>query len=637
MKAYFENVESLAKGEEIKGMDEWEAAKKLGVGTITGSYNQKVLNLKNLKLPTYRNIRDHFIMAIKDIKLIPGTDQEPSDTLKQTFKEIFLEEKFIDGLIECDSQFDLIESLPVIGLPLKVKRSLKISEDPWQIEVQGISKELKGINSLELFHKDYKLAWKPAEGEKLDYVNCVLPLFGPKEEDMLPLIKDRLFHLLMTFVVSQTADALYEDAYLSLLGNTLIYLMDQAKSEWQEILWKRTLMAAIMVYYNTAQFDVYWESMLKTPELAVQDSSDLSKPFIHLLIMKNLDKVSDSDADKIIQHMFIKFFSSFVEDKKFLDFLKISGNAIIDKLKEDTVNDFNKFNTLGELKRSVDGRLEKVAKEIHVCAVTMNIPKLEKVEQKITIKNLNSIYNMILKKTPTNDDYLYWLIGAIKNKGKKFNPEKKDMNIIQAYFFGLFKDNIIKSNSSNIYSDLKEGFMKKFREEHMYLTPISITRLKELADLHGIDINSYTYNKDLNLVKNACMCPKCPFFIKPQERLIYHLSTWSEKCPKAFHKTVKHNLDLSPDIILEKVLKGELARDKNSKKAMLNDFDSNKDEALTYIKLLKEEYKRVIAEEAEYTGEMKVIEHNISKVSGIYHHHKEKKGGKPKAKGKKHR
>ena len=62
--------------------------------------------------------------------------------------------------------------------------------------------------------------------------------------------------------------------------------------------------------------------------------------------MKNLDKVSDSDAYKIIQHIFIQFFSSFVEDNQSLDYFNIYGHNIIDKLQEDTVNDFHKFNTL---------------------------------------------------------------------------------------------------------------------------------------------------------------------------------------------------------------------------------------------------------------------------------------------------
>ena len=165
-------------------MNEWESAKKIGVGTITGVYNQKLLSLKNVKIADFKKLRDEFVVLLKGLKLNPDSDQEPSEILKQTQKDVFLEENFIEGLYECESQFDLIETLPIIGLPLQVKRSLSIAQDPWLIEIQRIPKEVKSINSIELFHKDYKLPWKSVENEKLSYINCILPLCGPKEEDM---------------------------------------------------------------------------------------------------------------------------------------------------------------------------------------------------------------------------------------------------------------------------------------------------------------------------------------------------------------------------------------------------------------------------------------------------------------------
>ena len=116
---------------------------------------------------------------------------------------------------------------------------------------------------------------------------------------------------------------------------------------------------------------------------------------------------------------------------------------------------------------------------------------------------------------------------------------------------------------------------------------------------------------------------------------MYHLSTWSEKCPRAFHKTVKANLGLSPEAIMDKVLKGELARDKPGHNLTLKDFESNNDEALTYVKLLKEEYQKIAEEEAKYSEDIKEIEAKIAQPPGLHHEHKKDKKDKKGKKGKK--
>lgn len=632
LKAYVESVEELAKGEEVKGMGEWEAAKKIGIGTITGTYAQKLFNLKNFTVDKYKSVLKDFIKVYEETKLVPGTDQEPSESLKQSQKDVFLEERFTEGLEQCESQFDLIESLPVVGLAAKVKRSLKVADDPWQCDVLAVTKELKAVNSLELFHNDYKMQWKGLKEEKLDFVNCVLPLLGPKEKDMLPLVGTKLFSVLMTFVVSQNADAVYDDAYLSLLANSLVYLIDQPQSKWKDELWNRILTTIIMVYIDSAAIKECIGKMLATPEVTVQQSNDLAKSFALLLAMQERGTISKEQAELVLHHICIKCFGILAEGGKYIELLKMSKASVLDKVKEELVGEFGKFNTLGELKRAVDAKIAGLSNDFAYSHVELNFLKLERLEQKVTLKKLNTLYEIFFKKVPDADEYLYWLYTAIKNKGKKLEA-RPAAEEVQQYFFGVFKDNFLKMSAPSVYADLKEGFLKKFREEHMYLTPISVTKLKECCDLRGLNIKDYQYVKELNLVKNACMCPKCPFFLKPQERLLHHLGTWSEKCPRAFHKAVKANLSLSPEGILEKVLAGDYARSKASGKQTLEEFDSNKDEALTYIKLLKEEYKKVGEEEKGYSEEIKKIESEINTPASVFHQRKKKAKKEPQQRG----
>eukprot|EP00826_Nyctotherus_ovalis_P016498 TRINITY_DN14775_c0_g1_i8.p1 TRINITY_DN14775_c0_g1~~TRINITY_DN14775_c0_g1_i8.p1 ORF type:complete len:1007 (+),score=286.44 TRINITY_DN14775_c0_g1_i8:187-3207(+) len=623
LKAYVESVENIAKGEEVKKMSEWEAAKKIGIGTITGTYKQKRFNLKKFTVDMYRKALEDFVGVYEETKLVRGTEQEVSATLKQAQKDVFLEKNFIQALKQCDSQFALIETLPVIGLAVKLKRSLKVTDDPWENEVLAISQT--AINSLELFHSNYKL---PHADPKIAFVNCVLLLIGPKEKDMVPLISTRLFSVLITYVISRNADANYDDAYLALLASCLVHLVDQPTNERKEKMWNRILTTILMVYSKVKVIEEYWEKMINTPEISVQGVNDLSKPFV-LLAMKR-EEVGKKNAETVLEHMYIKFFAKLVEGGKHVEYLKMTDSSVLDKVKSELITEFGRFNTLGELKRGVRVKMEGFAGDFEYSPIELNVPKLERVDQKVTLKKLNSLYSTFLHKAPDKGDYLYWLYAAIKSKGSKLasRPSAKE---VQDYFFGVLKSSFLKSSAPTVYAELKEGFLAKFREEHMYLLPMSITQLKEHCDSSNLNIKGYNYVKELNLLKNACMCPKCPFFLKPQQRLMHHLTTWTEKCPRAFHKTLKANLTLSAEAILEKVLAGECSRVKAGVRQSLEEFGSNKSEALVYVKMLKEEYKKVIEDEKNYSAEVKLIEDEISKPAAAFREERKRPKKGPKA------
>jgi len=97
-------LENLTKGEEVKEMNEWEAAKRLGVGTITRCYQQKVLNLKGFTVEMHKEIRHDFIKLFRKLKIEKETEQENSIITKQTQKDVFLEEGFEKALELCESQ-----------------------------------------------------------------------------------------------------------------------------------------------------------------------------------------------------------------------------------------------------------------------------------------------------------------------------------------------------------------------------------------------------------------------------------------------------------------------------------------------------------------------------------------------------
>lgn len=57
---FVEEARQLAKGINPTKMNDFEAAKKLNIGTITGKHQQKALALKGITVEEFRNMRDEF-------------------------------------------------------------------------------------------------------------------------------------------------------------------------------------------------------------------------------------------------------------------------------------------------------------------------------------------------------------------------------------------------------------------------------------------------------------------------------------------------------------------------------------------------------------------------------------------------
>lgn len=58
---FLDEVTTLSKGLNPNNLSEFDAAKRLGIGTITGKYHQKALALKGITVDTFKKISEEFI------------------------------------------------------------------------------------------------------------------------------------------------------------------------------------------------------------------------------------------------------------------------------------------------------------------------------------------------------------------------------------------------------------------------------------------------------------------------------------------------------------------------------------------------------------------------------------------------
>ena len=68
-------MDIIAKGNGIGMLSEYEAAKRIAIGTITGKYHQKALALKGITVKDFQVIKSEFEEVFKTVKL----SEKPSE------------------------------------------------------------------------------------------------------------------------------------------------------------------------------------------------------------------------------------------------------------------------------------------------------------------------------------------------------------------------------------------------------------------------------------------------------------------------------------------------------------------------------------------------------------------------------
>lgn len=74
IKWYVDELTVFIKGVGTNQLSEYEAAKRIGIGTITGKYHQKALALKGITVTDFAIIKDEFKIVFSGVKL----SEEPS-------------------------------------------------------------------------------------------------------------------------------------------------------------------------------------------------------------------------------------------------------------------------------------------------------------------------------------------------------------------------------------------------------------------------------------------------------------------------------------------------------------------------------------------------------------------------------
>lgn len=171
-------MRKYADSELLGKLSQEEASKRLAIGTVVGKYHNNAIKLRGISVDDYVKARSEFIEILQEkIVDLQNSGQEASVISMQNQKDVLAESDFIEGLKMCPSQYDLVETLPLIGHAIQVKRIDGAMINPWLIQVKMVARHHKILDSITIQQKGNEITLSLGNNEN-EVINCVLPLFN---------------------------------------------------------------------------------------------------------------------------------------------------------------------------------------------------------------------------------------------------------------------------------------------------------------------------------------------------------------------------------------------------------------------------------------------------------------------------
>ena len=610
-------IKSFSEENLLSKLSEQEAAKRLAIGTKVGKYHSKAIDLRGISVEDYVKIKQDFMKLLTTFPLSEESSQEPSIISLQNQKEIFLEKDLKDGLSMCPSQYDLVETLPLVGHSIHIYRCDGSMINPWLIQVKSIAKHHKILDTVSIQQNGNEMKLKVGLDDE-EIVNAVLPLFDEKDSDLQPYINSKIFHLLMTFNVMQNVDTLYENAYSALLAAATVYLLGRPENEWRNNLLTLINKTIKITYANSLGFKKYVEVLLQEPNLAMVTEhpecpvkcEDLSKP---LMVLNYLQMDNKEKLIEIFERIFIELFGRiYVGDASITDYFILEDEHVFDKfdltpycekvLVKYTDEELNKFYTRFELKDDIMKEIAKIDLKIEFdFDIKINKKNIYLKAYKINLELLESLYEQFTKEKINEKNYFLWIYHADSYKNSYERNTSKvvdDLDFILKRVKNKITSEFFKNNGiyKKVGDDLEKRFCKILGKQHEKITPFSETSLAIYCKDHGLNNMDYKFNNCSNLFINACLSPDCPFYMKINNSLAQHLEGDRTLIP-AYNKTIKLLKDEEDDEkIYNHILKMDFL-DKNLPMPKINEesmekAEKNKNSILNEIKILKAFYRK---------------------------------------------
>lgn len=120
----------------------------------------------------------------------------------------------------------------------------------------------------------------------------------------------------------------------------------------------------------------------------------------------------------------------------------------------------------------------------------------------------------------------------------------------------------------------------------MNIKPMDWDEIVGYCNTNQIDSKKLQFNPENRLLKNACMSPMCPHYLKPVREIRSHMAGWKGALPWGFHTYINRHKSKSVEDILESYV-----AEMNYKVEDEKLFGYSVDEVKDYVNMIKETNK----------------------------------------------
>ncbi len=211
-------------------------------------------------------------------------------------------------------------------------------------------------------------------------------------------------------------------------------------------------------------------------------------------------------------------------------------------------------------------------------------------ERRVTYEHIRHFYQMANKEKLEPEKFIYYFGHALKGKNPDVyrTPVSFVLDDVKREVFKQIDMKALGPNQGRQIKQLKkiieDRYVDTFQRTHFGIAPLTKAHLLEQCAERGVKVKDLSWNETTGMISNACMSPRCKFFLQPlkQHDFSEHMRLWKKSRPTRFHHTVvlKLKQKVKPLEIFDYLIKsGEVDLAKHKK---------TKEEVLDYIRLIAE-------------------------------------------------
>jgi len=588
IRGYLTAVEEIMNGKDLTSLGEYEAAKIIGLGTIVGKRQQRVLALNNLTKDSFDRMIDEFKTTIASIQLADTTALPESHTSKLNLFKLLKDTTLLRGLSKIPSVIDLAELFPFIGIPVTLKRTEGSQSDPWKVNVKSYYTKEGDFDSREIDFLTRKLNTK-LEGEDVE-INCIVPLLSSQDAYLAPIFYTEVYRYLSSYYVTEEFDQIYNDALIPVFGDMFALAVKAGDNATVE-----RIAETLKALRQTGVYKEIFDGIEICDDNAYLKMKSLSTcimfHYVHAQLSEDLE---GDEREEIAQKVWIAYFNERLSTSKngIIDFVQSGADGDVKSLLLAKYNPryiLETFYTSKELVRHIKNNCNK---EIAELKGKSNSKGLQIIQSAFTadinsLVNLNVVTSVIKSiggKVLTDDWKFLFLAHSIDKLGinSPISEDIEQAKIKLASKIASKSDKTLgKRITFQLMDKLQRDYFDAFKTVHWNIKPLSWEEIKAHCEANHKDISKLNFNPERKIVLNACMAPECPHFLKYNpKRLRNHLGGWQTELPKGFHLYVYEHKDKSEEEIYDEFVKERKIKD-------IAAYNTTKEKVLDYIKTIR--------------------------------------------------